>query len=58
MISASTKNDITMLPPPKPMARSTAISRDRSDTAEYMVLRAPKIGAQAHDDRDQHAHAR
>ncbi len=29
-------------PPPKPIARSTAISRERSETAEYMVLSAPK----------------
>ena len=30
-----------MLPPPKPSARSTAISRERSATAEYIVLSAP-----------------
>ena len=28
-------------PPPNPIARSTAISRARSETAEYMVLSAP-----------------
>ena len=42
MISDSTKNESTIAPPPKPIARRTAISRERSDTAEYMVLRAPK----------------
>ncbi len=30
-----------MLPPPNPSARSTAISRERSATAEYIVLSAP-----------------
>ncbi len=31
-----------MLLPAKPMARMVAISRERSETAEYMVLSAPK----------------
>ncbi len=30
-----------MLLPAKPMARMVAISRERSETAEYMVLSAP-----------------
>ena len=41
MNSASTTKDITTLGPPKPSARMVAISRERSATAEYMVLRAP-----------------
>ena len=39
--SDSTKNESTIAPPPKPIARRTAISRERSDTAEYIVLSAP-----------------
>ena len=42
MASDSTRKARTIAPPPKPMARRTAISRERSETAEYMVLRAPK----------------
>ena len=41
MKSASITNDSTTLPPPKPNARMVAISRERSATAEYIVLRAP-----------------
>ena len=41
MMSASTKNESTIAPPPKPIARRTAISRERSETAEYIVLSAP-----------------
>ena len=47
MISDSTKNDSTIAPPPKPIARSTAISRARSDTAEYIVLSAPNTAPSA-----------
>ena len=47
MISDSTKNDSTIAPPPKPIARRTAISRERSETAEYMVLSAPKTAPSA-----------
>src|SRR3546814_14345958 len=34
-------------PEPKPIARSVAISRERADTAEYMVLSAPNIAPTA-----------
>ena len=47
MSSDSTKNDSTIAPPPKPIARRTAISRERSETAEYMVLSAPKTAPSA-----------
>jgi hypothetical protein len=43
MKSASKINETTIAAAPKPMARIVAISRDRSETAEYMVLSAPKI---------------
>jgi hypothetical protein len=42
MNNASATNDVTTAPRAKPMARSVATSRERSDTAEYMVLSAPK----------------
>ena len=42
MRRASKRKDITMLKAPKPIARMVAISRERSDTAEYIVLSAPK----------------
>ena len=38
----SNRNETTTLVVPKPNARMVAISRDRSATAEYMVLSAPK----------------
>jgi len=38
----STTNEMTMLPLPNPSARSVAISRERSATAEYIVFSAPK----------------
>ena len=42
MKSDSKTNERTTLPPPKPRARMVAISRVRSETAEYIVLSAPK----------------
>ena len=39
--------DTAMAAPPKPMARSVAISRARASTAEYMVLIAPKTAPAA-----------
>src|SRR6266850_3213643 len=40
---ASNKKDMTTLTDPKPSARMVAISRPRSETAEYIVFNAPKI---------------
>ena len=42
MQSDSITNDTTTLPLPNPRARSVAISRVRSETAEYIVFNAPK----------------
>ena len=42
MIVASTINDMAMLPELKPRARMAAISRDRSETAEYIVFSAAR----------------
>ena len=39
----STSTDTTTGPPPKPIARSVAISRVRAETAVYIVFNAPKI---------------
>ena len=40
--SASITNEKTTDGPPNPSARIVAISRPRSETAEYMVFSAPK----------------
>ena len=47
MMKASIRNENTTAAAPKPSARMVAISRPRSATAEYMVLRAPKIAPMA-----------
>jgi hypothetical protein len=44
---ASNRKESTTFPELKPTARMVAISRPRSATAEYMVLRAPKIAPMA-----------
>src|SRR5882724_7816939 len=44
---ASNKKDVTTLADPKPSARMVAISRPRSETAEYIVFRAPKMAPMA-----------
>ena len=41
--NASLRNEMTMAMLPKPSARRTAISRERSATAEYIVLSAARI---------------
>ena len=43
MSRASKTKQTTMLEAAKPMARMVAISRERSEMAEYMVFSAPKI---------------
>jgi len=43
----SMTKDSTTLPPLKPRARIVAISRERAATAEYIVLRAPKVAPTA-----------
>src|SRR5438552_5507075 len=62
---ASKRKERTTLPGLKPRARIVAISRPRSATAEYMVLRAPKTAPMAmicsHEpaqNRDELGHAR
>jgi len=41
--TASASTETTTAPPPNPSARSVAISRVLEETAEYIVLTAPKI---------------
>ncbi len=44
---ASITNEKTTDGPPKPSARMVAISRPRSETAEYIVFKAPKTAPMA-----------